>query len=245
MSTCNNAKDNLPTSYIEETIGEYSVLIGFSTHHDELNGALFIVNKKNEKEWQNDEKSLFSGITSHLGIAFEQIKNYETLEKLSCTDELTSLANRRSFSDQITKRLIIQKRQKQTCALLFIYLDNFKQVNDIYGHAKGDEVLKPFANILTANTREEDICCRLGGDEFAIWLESVDEVSASQKAQNIIKCNDELRKLAENAEKPLSLSIGVALCSPDTGLTLDDLLDNADKALYDVKKNGKSGVSLS
>ncbi|MBT5185519.1 MAG: diguanylate cyclase [Kordiimonadaceae bacterium] len=245
IDACNTAKNKLPPSFVEETIGEYSVLIGFSRHHDKLNGALFILNKKDDKEWNTDEKSLFTGITSHLGIAFEQIKNYEKLEKLSCMDELTSLANRRSFSDQIKKRLIIQKRQKHTCALLYIDLDNFKQANDVYGHAKGDEILKTFANILTLNTREEDICCRLGGDEFAVWLEDVNEVTASKKAENIIKCNDELRKLAKNLEKPLSLSVGIALCSPDTDHTLDALLDHADKALYEVKKNGKSGVSLS
>ena len=132
------------------------------------------------------KKSLFMGIVNHLGIAFEQIKNYETLERLSNTDELTSLFNRRAFSEKVNKRLAIQNRTKQTCALLFIDLDNFKQINDTYGHAIGDAVLKELSKLLQKNTRTADFCSRLGGDEFAVWLENIDEKSAVRQAERIL-----------------------------------------------------------
>jgi diguanylate cyclase (GGDEF)-like protein len=117
-------------------------------------------------------------------------------------------------------------------------------VNDTYGHAVGDEVLKKLSSILERNTRIEDLNSRLGGDEFAVWLENIDEKSAMQQAERILECNLELRKLAENNEKPLSLSIGIALSRPNENLSLDELIEQADNALYNVKTNGKSGIAL-
>lgn len=244
LSICNENRTGLPPTYAEEIIDGKQVLIGFTRHHNKLNGAIFIVVDEMKKTWDKDEKSLFIGVSSHLGIALEQIKNYEKLEKLSNTDEMTGLCNRRAFTEQVNKRLIIQKRQRQTCALLYIDIDNFKQVNDTYGHAAGDEVLIKLSSILERNTRIEDLICRLGGDEFAVWLENIDEESALQKAARILECNDELQKLAEIAEKPLSFSIGIALSYPDLDLSLDRLMEQADTALYEVKKNGKSGIML-
>ena len=245
VAYCEQSDKATPPSYIEDTIGEQSVLIGFSKHHNEINGVMFILSDDQDKSWGRDDKSLFIGITSHLGVALEQIKNYEKLEKLSNTDELTSLFNRRAFTDMVNKRLIIQKRQRQTCALLFIDLDNFKQVNDVYGHAVGDKVLKKLSKSLLKNTRAEDFCSRLGGDEFAIWLENIGEDSAVYQAKRILESVDELKQIAKNEDQPLSLSIGVALSPPDASLSLDDLMEMADKALYDVKNNGKSAVQLS
>jgi PAS domain S-box-containing protein len=118
LSICRDSKNKMPPSYVEELIDDKHVLIGFSKHHNKLNGAIFIAIDQTKKTWDKDEKSLFIGVSSHLGIALEQIKNYEKLEKLSNTDEMTSLLNRRAFTEQANKRLIIQKRQRQTCALL-------------------------------------------------------------------------------------------------------------------------------
>lgn len=243
-SICENAKANIPQTFTEEIVDDRLVLIGFSKHHNKINGVMFIVMDEQKKSWDKDEKSLFMGVVSHLGIAFEQIKNYEKLERLSNTDELTSLFNRRAFSEKVNKRLIIQKRQKQSCALLFIDLDNFKQVNDTCGHAAGDDVLKKLSEILLKNIRTEDFCSRLGGDEFAVWLENVDENSALRQAQRILDCQSELKEISDNDEKPLSLSIGVALSNPTTSNSLDELMELADKALYTVKENGKSAVML-
>ncbi|MBL4602821.1 MAG: diguanylate cyclase [Emcibacteraceae bacterium] len=244
MSICKNSQETLPTAYMEELIDGQQVLIGFSKHHNKINGVMFIVIDDETKTWNKEEKSLFMGIVNHLGIAFEQIKNYETLERLSNTDELTSLFNRRAFSEKVNKRLTIQNRTKQTCALLFTDLDNFKQINDVYGHATGDAVLKKLSKLLQKNTRTADFCSRLGGDEFAVWLENVDEKSAARQAKRILDGVNELKEIADNKDKPLSLSIGIALSEPASIQNLDCLMEQADKALYTVKNNGKSGVSL-
>lgn len=244
LSICNHISKSMPPSYVEEVVDGKETLIGFTKHHNEINGAIFVTAQEENKKWNKDEKSLFIGVSSHLGIAFEQIKNYEKLEELSKTDELTSLLNRRAFTEMANKRLVIQKRQRQNCALLYIDLDNFKQVNDTYGHALGDDVLVTLSSILKRTTRTEDLCCRLGGDEFAVWLENVDEKSAVHLANRILECTTELQKLAENDTHPVSLSIGIAISDAKSNYALETLMEHADNALYDVKKNGKSGIVL-
>jgi diguanylate cyclase (GGDEF)-like protein/PAS domain S-box-containing protein len=228
---------------VEEKIRNHNVLIGFSRHHNMINGAICLLNDVKNNSWNKDEKSLMQGVANHLGIAFEQIKNYETLEKLSLTDELTSILNRRAFSTKVKKRLRNQKRQMHTCALLFIDLDNFKQVNDKLGHAKGDTLLQEMAIILGKNIRVGDYCARLGGDEFAVWLENISEDKAIQKAQEILKCSRSLRIKTPGLKPEVSVSIGIALSHPQSILNFDELMEHADKALYEVKKNGKSNVS--
>jgi diguanylate cyclase (GGDEF)-like protein/PAS domain S-box-containing protein len=244
LNICNDRSKPMPPSYVEQAIDGKQTLIGFTKHHNEINGAIFVTVQEENKKWNKDEKSLFIGVSSHLGIAFEQIKNYEKLEELSKTDELTSLLNRRAFTEMANKRLVIQKRQRQNCALLYIDLDNFKQVNDTYGHAVGDDVLVTLSSILKRTTRTEDLCCRLGGDEFAVWLENVDEKSAVHLANRILECTTELQKLAENDTNPVSLSIGIAISDAKSNYALETLMEHADNALYDVKKNGKSGIVL-
>mgnify|MGYP003624345161 CR=1 FL=1 len=244
LSISENSSANLPSPYFEEIIEDHLVLIGFSKHHNEINGVIFIVIDENKKSWHKDEKTLFMGVSSHLGIAFEQIKNYEKLELLSSTDELSKLLNRRAFTENVEKRLLIQGRSKQSCALLFIDLDNFKQVNDTFGHATGDNVLRKVSDILNRNVRTADYCSRLGGDEFAVWLENIDEKSALRQANRILEGVEEIKEIADNPDHPLSLSIGIAVSAPNSILSLDALMERADKALYQVKKNGKSGVSI-
>ncbi len=244
VSICENSNDENPPSFSEEIIDDQTVLIGISRHHNEINGAIYVLMDDERKSWNKDEKALFLGIVSHLGIALEQIKNYEELEKLSNTDELTSLFNRRAFVEKANKRLLIKKRKRNSCALLYIDVDNFKQINDGFGHAVGDRVLQKLAQILKKNIRTEDFCSRLGGDEFAVWLENVDEKSALSQANRILDCNDELKEVADDRNNPLSLSIGIAMSAPSSNDSLEKLMELADDALYKVKRNGKSHVVL-
>lgn len=244
IKICQKAENNLPPSYIEEETNGQTILFGFAKHHNEINGAMFVVFNKDKQRWHKDEKSLFTGVVSHLGVALEQIKNYEKLEALSNTDELTSLFNRRAFSEKINKRLTIQKRQQHDCALLFIDMDNFKQVNDTRGHVVGDQVLQKLASILKKNIRAEDFCSRLGGDEFAVWLENVNENSVRKQADRIIESASELRQMVNDEKFPLSLSIGIAISPADNVSTLEQLMEKADKALYSVKREGKNGARI-
>ncbi len=226
------------------TVDGWSVLCSITQHHSEANGAFFLIRDEQSEEWSEDDTILFNGISSHLGIAMEQIHRQEELEYLSRTDDLTGLLNRRAFSEEVKKRIVHQKRSRESCALLFIDLDNFKTVNDKLGHATGDEVLRKIASLLSKNTRVGDYVSRLGGDEFALWLENVETETALEKASELVAGRHLLQKITGTLSPAPGLSIGVAISSPRENATLEQLLERADTALYNVKKAGKNAVAL-
>ncbi|MFC7048810.1 sensor domain-containing diguanylate cyclase [Emcibacter nanhaiensis] len=222
----------------------WSVLFSITQHHNEPNGAFCLLREEGSQEWSEEDAILFNGISSHLGIAMEQIHKQEELEHLSRTDELTGLLNRRAFTEEVKKRITHQKRSRENCALLFVDLDNFKTVNDKLGHKVGDKVLQKVAELLSKNTRVGDYICRLGGDEFALWLENVDADVAMEKASDLVAGRRSLQQVTGELSPAPGLSIGVAISSPRKNVTLDQLLELADAALYDVKKTGKNAVTL-
>ena len=200
--------------------------------------------QNDQKEWGEDDVHLFKGITTHLGIALEQAITHEELERRAYTDELTSLLNRRAFSLEIKKRLQHQQRSHKEGALLYLDLDNFKNVNDTKGHAQGDMILTELAQIIRNTTRIGDYSARLGGDEFAIWLDGVNEKDAVLKAHNLVMSGAKLAELAAVDGPQLSLSIGVAISNPGENQTFDQLMEQADSALYQAKANGKASCVM-
>jgi len=170
------------------------------------------------------------------------------LAELSRTDELTGLLNRRAFMEDLYKHHMHLYRGSRKGALLYIDLDNFKPVNDRFGHAAGDEVLKQFANILHSHSRIGDLPARLGGDEFAIWLEETDEAGASTKARNLINEAKSLHRLAgidaAADMPPLGLSIGIAIADPQFFEELPHLINRADEVMYQVKRQGKGTLII-
>lgn len=161
-------------------------------------------------------------------------------------DDLTGLPNRALFNDRLEHGLIQATRHGFSLAVMFLDLDDFKQINDSHGHDVGDIVLKTVAERLRSTTRGNDTVCRHGGDEFLyILMEVRDEVSIADIAQKIIKaiqapCPIEIRDLQLSLNiKP---SIGISIFSKH-GTTADALLDLADKAMYQAKRS-KSGYSF-
>lgn len=238
------AEQDVSRKAFSETIGNYEVLIGVPHHHNKINGGFFLFREKTDTGWSEEELMLFNGITNHLAIALEQIRNHEDLRRLSRTDELTGLLNRRAFKEEVKKRISNQKRSRQDCAILYIDLDNFKNVNDTKGHAKGDAILRKVSEIIHLNIRVGDHAARLGGDEFAIWLENANQDEAIKKAKIIINASKQLERIAGDISPQISLSIGIAISQSEQISKLDDLLEQADKALYEVKNNGKSGYAI-
>lgn len=166
-----------------------------------------------------------------------EVKSREVTEMKNRTsrDPLTGLRDR-SYTENAVNASIASGSQG---ALLMIDMDNFKSVNDVYGHMAGDGTLRMFADILVKNSSEGDILCRLGGDEFIMYISdgsSKDELRAT--AQSVI---DEFRECIGNAgyETDTSVSIGISV-SPDDGADFNSLYSAADKALYLVKQNGKN-----
>jgi diguanylate cyclase (GGDEF)-like protein len=151
-------------------------------------------------------------------------------------DALTGILNRRAF-DQICQT---SAEKKQKIALLLVDLDNFKAINDTYGHSGGDTVLKELARILVATFRKDDYVSRIGGDEFAVVLPDFKMDSTTRIVEKIKIVNEELSHMKDDIH-PVSISVGVALS--DDGYS-QELFDKADKALYAVKSNGRKGCRI-
>jgi diguanylate cyclase (GGDEF)-like protein/PAS domain S-box-containing protein len=171
----------------------------------------------------------------------ELARVHATLERLSRTDELTGLLNRRAFVDELSRRLAHLQRHARSGALLYLDLDNFKLINDRFGHQRGDMVLCGVAEIL-AGGRAGDAAARLGGDEFVLWLEEVDAAGAAAKAAALIAAVDHLDARYGAADSALGVSVGIALSTG--GESAAAVFARADAAMYEAKRLGKGTVRL-
>ena len=225
--------------------GELALVVARARYHGIQNGAICLARGREEAPWEASDRALAAGVGNHLGIAIAQIADHEALERLSRTDELTGLVNRRAFYDVVAARLNHLRRMKRPGALLYVDLDNFKPVNDVHGHAQGDVVLKKLAGLLNENSRAGDVPARFGGDEFALWLEETDEPAAVAKAEGLLSASAELRPFSGAADKPLGISIGIAISDPVAEPEdLKALIARADQAMYRAKRAGKGGYVL-
>jgi len=161
----------------------------------------------------------------------------EQLKRMALHDPLTLLANRSLFRDRVEHAVAVSKRNGRAVAVMFVDLDNFKNINDSLGHATGDRVLHKSAQRLVKATRGGDTVARLGGDEFAVLLENL-----GSKEQVIEIAGRIVESLQESLDLPgadmrVSASVGVAFATPDDGV--EELMRNADVAMYAAKTAGK------
>ncbi|MDR4508983.1 MAG: GGDEF domain-containing protein [Candidatus Brocadiaceae bacterium] len=173
----------------------------------------------------------------------------DTLEKhmrnLATYDLLTNALTRGAFIDTAVKHLNMANRNKNTFALLMLDLDHFKAINDKYGHAKGDEVLRIFGSIANQHKRTSDIIGRFGGEEFVFLLPDTDmngAVCFSEMLHSKIR-NNYVRQDGQRIR--FTASIGVAIFYPNAGIhNIDDLIRQSDEALYAAKRKGKNCTVL-
>lgn len=158
-------------------------------------------------------------------------------EKQANTDELTGLYNRRYFNSFL-KLAILTLGDTGKLHIAMFDIDDFKYVNDKYGHLFGDTVLKQFANILDANHQAGTTTCRYGGEEFLLLIPKKNKQEALEIVENVIKQTREKIKLKDN--KFVTVSAGFMTCTED--MTYDILLQEVDKRLYAAKKSGKNKV---
>lgn len=161
----------------------------------------------------------------------------EVFSNLARTDELTGLLNRRAFIENAEILIAEARRQQQPYAFFMMDIDNFKAINDQYGHDTGDQVLRNIAKIFTRNSREGDILARVGGEEFAI----VAKVESTKHAQAYAERLRETVEEQEVAGIKITVSIGLATSKQHS---LSQLFKHADKLLYAVKNTGKNQVML-
>lgn len=236
LASINNDGDNNPK------------MVGCSSHGYE-SVALIPIKAKNETigliQLNDKKRDLFTKelietlemITEQVGLA---IKNSIIFIKQSTTDLLTNILNRRGILNAINMLAPLSKRNNYDIGIMMIDIDNFKRVNDTYGHQKGDYVLKKVAAIIKNSVRTSDVFGRYGGEEFLLFLSPV-EVDA------LPKLAEKLCRSIENKTKddlPVTVSIGVSngVLKLGNKEEIDDLIKKADESLYQAKNSGRNQV---
>jgi diguanylate cyclase (GGDEF)-like protein len=215
-------------------------------HEGRSIGLLLLWRDATRGSWAADDLFLLGELAEQLAVLIEQLKGQEALRHLSTTDALTGLLNRRGFEAVLARAVTRARLDGHGGALIYVDLDNFKQVNDRFGHAQGDAALVATADILRENLRTRDPIGRLGGDEFVAWLDGLGPEEAKAKATDLQRAAASLARFAPGAEKPLGLSIGIALLRPQAGHedNLETLMARADEAMYRIKHGSKGGFVL-
>ncbi len=186
--------------------------------------------------WNAIVRLTFFLIVSVLLSKLKQSLTHE--QQLARTDNLTGAANSRFFYELLQIEINRTQRYQIPLTIIYVDLDNFKMVNDKFGHAKGDLTLKIVVDYLEQNLRKSDTIARLGGDEFAILMRDTNQ----QVAKVILsRIQAGLVKEMEAYELPISVSMG-ALTYNHSPITLHELITIADNLMYEVKKSGKNAI---
>jgi diguanylate cyclase (GGDEF)-like protein len=192
--------------------------------------------------------------TSHHDEIAEKIRTeMERLRELVFADELTGVTNRRGFYERfegIFREALFFKNNSETkrslkivdFAVVFVDLDDFKQINDTYSHDEGDKVLKATAEFLRLKVRDIDGVARFGGEEFVLVLVGASESQAYEKGKEVLAGLRDKVKLSQAPERVVTASIGVASLRASDADNLDELVGYADKAMYEAKTRGKNAV---
>jgi diguanylate cyclase (GGDEF)-like protein len=178
-----------------------------------------------------------------LYYAIERHRSRVLLQQLSFNDELTGLLNRRGFLSMAQQQLKIAQREDWELVLLFADLDSLKNINDNFGHTEGDRALKSIATVLKKTFRTSDLIARLGGDEFIVLALNA-PAAGVQKMKTRLKSNLDQHN-SQNRYYQLSLSIGIAQFDPNHETSLESMIVEADKALYDNKRKKRLAGSES
>ena len=199
------------------------------------------------KPFRQDELLARMGVgTRILELETRLSESLEREEALATRDSLTGLPNRRALYDRARAELNRAEREKRSVGVIMLDIDHFKLINDRFGHAAGDEALRRVAEVLQKSKRDYDYTGRWGGDEFLTILPGTSMLQAGLVAERIRASIDMVRLEVGGADTvELRSSLGVACASPATSpIGIDDLLNQADGALYRAKADGRNRVCL-
>jgi len=191
----------------------------------------------------NDTQDIVTGLHMFARNVTDERKKLRTLEAQTLTDHLTGLLNRKGFDRRLQEIMARADAAGQRAALLLVDLDDFKSVNDSYGHPVGDRLLMAFAERLRTCVRSGDAVARIGGDEFAIILDQVTTPNMVERIGHSV-VHAALRPFTIDGNTLLATaSVGSAIHRPDQGTSVSELFMRADMALYDAKRHGKACYS--
>ena len=208
--------------------------------NDEDYGTLVFTSKlPRDTGLEDSDRDLIQLMGLFVAAAFERLRHAERIEQLAFYDALTGLPNRVLFGDRIRQTMAAARRYERGFAVMYVDLDNFKDVNDKYGHGAGDKVLETVADRLLVVLRESDTVARFGGDEFVILQPVVNgPADAADLARKVVEAM--LPEIEIDAHSvSVKASVGIAMY-PEDGTTIEELMDRADRALYRAKAAGRN-----
>ena len=214
------------------------------THYQGQRNGVICISRADRRRWSTDERALLAGVAERVGIAIQQADAKEELIALSRTDSLTGLYNRRAFVESVEQIMAARSKSGHRAALIYVDLNNFKSVNDTFGHIQGDAALKAAAQLMADSAQADDLVGRIGGDEFALWLEVENEAEAEKRAADLAELSHGLSEFSKDLPAPFGMAIGIALFEPDTDEEIDELLARADHAMYAAKRDAEQEFVL-
>ncbi|HAT5920568.1 TPA: diguanylate cyclase [Legionella pneumophila] len=212
---------------------------------NDIYGLLYLeVNLKQLPLFDENQRLLITAFAELTALALANARLGESLRYQSIRDPLTGLYNRRYLEDFLFKQLHQAERTKASFAILMLDLDHFKKINDTFGHEAGDFVLKEIGQILNNDIRLGDVATRYGGEEFVLLLFDVDANAAKTRADNLRSAISKLQvKYGAQYVGQITASIGISIY-PDDAKSPGELIEAADKALYQAKNKGRNMVLL-
>jgi diguanylate cyclase (GGDEF)-like protein len=223
--------------------GAHALSIGLRSLVDgpEYLGAISIARPR--APFTREEEELLEYLAGQAVVSIENASLHETVERQAVTDDLTGLANMRAFNSILDRELERSRRFDTPLSLVMMDIDDFKQVNDTYGHQQGDEVLAQVAGVLRGLSRDLDAPARYGGEELAVVLPQTDAEGAALLAERMREAVEVLQvsRVGSGGSFGVTASFGVASV-PDTATDRDTLIAAADAALYRAKRSGKNRV---
>lgn len=242
-----NASEKIPCKHqIQEKIENYICIPLLA--QNEVVGVLYLESKKltlDDNSIQEDiNQPLIENIAAHISLAIANIKLHETLKMRAIIDPLTTLYNRSYLNESLERDVQRANRQKSRLVIVMMDIDDFKMINDTYGHEAGDRVLHEIGKTLSQNTRQSDLLCRYGGEEFLIALYDASKEEAYKQIESL---RQQIEKMVvsfgHNILGSFSASFGIAIC-PEDGDTMEKVIAAADTALYQSKNTGKNKITL-
>jgi diguanylate cyclase (GGDEF)-like protein len=192
------------------------------------------------RAWDIEEHLLVDAAGGIVRVVLEHQAIQREMARQARTDSLTALLNRRAFLEELPRHIDRLDREALPGTMIFVDLDNFKPVNDRFGHEVGDQVLCRTAALLRRTVRPTDLVARLGGDEFALWLNGADHMTAAERAESLrLGAPGELAEVIGAPRPRLSLSIGIATRRVGSAEDIDSVMRRADLAMFEVKRQGR------
>ena len=234
IENISNQKSELPDFFKDESIRDFSLIIDNEEHFFEIDSVLL-----------NDPPGKNTRILKSIRDITKERKMQKKLKVLATIDSLSGLYNRAEFMELAQEEFTRNKRNNEELSLLMMDIDYFKIVNDTFGHAAGDEVIRKLGNIIRNNFRKTDIIGRLGGDEFAVLLKNASIEEAEKSAKKLLKAIDKTKIVYEEEKIGVTISIGVATTSGTADNNIENILKQADAALYEAKTEGRNRIIIS